>query len=180
MIKRVSAVIALALVLGACGARPAPATYEEAAWAGALCVDGSYVRVPDTYCPIGDEVVAGHPYFWAYREYTDRDRDIDVVYVGYPVERGRWVNTRPARVSTLRIDRGSYPERPAAGQAQTSQVRVETAAEKRRKLDAAKGITRGGLGVGTPVPDKAPVAKAATPPAPKSRPQVSPKSRKSR
>jgi hypothetical protein len=156
--KRASvAALSFAAAVAALGGCSTPQfnSYDEAAWAGAMCVDRGWTRVPDNYCPIGDEPAPNHPFFWAYRPYNASTPDVDIVYVGYPVDRHVWVNTRPARVSTLHIDRGSYPERPAAGSAPATSVRVPTAPVRQK----TSTITRGGLGT--------PGARATNAPAPK-------------
>lgn len=176
-------VAALATGCGDPGGQPEFESYDEAAFAGALCVDTDYVRVPDNYCPIGDRPVEGHPYFWAYQEYSGTELDIDVVYLGYPVDRTRWTNVRPPRVATTNIDRGSFPERPAPGAAPATAVRVESAPVRRRNSE----IQRGGLGVsnaraarptGTPVAASAGSAPAprAVPAPPKGKRPVAPPS----
>lgn len=185
--KRVSVAVlsfaAAVAVLGGC-ATPQFNSYDEAAWAGAMCVDNGWTRVPDNYCPIGDEPAPGHPFFWAYRPYQSSAPDIDIVYVGYPVDRHIWVNTRPARVSTLHIDRGSFPERPAAGAAPATSVRVPSAPVRQQK---ASTITRGGLGTpgasaGSPKPnrDLTSPAPGRAAPAPAAAPKALPKAPSSR
>lgn len=180
--RRAAAAALAAVALSACG-KPQFASYDDAAYAGALCTDRGYTRVPDNYCPIGDGPVAdaAFPYFWTYRPYRGTDSYVDVVYVGYPVDRTTWVTTRPPRVSALHIDRGSYPDAPPAGTAVTGNGAVRVVTEPVRTLS---GVMRGGLGVprdnkvtGTQntVPAKAAaVTKAPTPPAPPTRPMAKP------
>ena len=89
----------LALTLAACGNDPP----DEHYYAAAVCVDQDGIRVPDSYCPIGDGIEnAGNS--WAYHEYRDTDPDLDVVFVGYPVDRHIYVHDRPRRVPMLNID----------------------------------------------------------------------------
>jgi hypothetical protein len=100
---------------------------------------------------------------------------MDVVYVGYPVDTS-WGYDRPRNVSTLHIDRGSYPETAPANARTASTVKVDTAPVRN------SAIRRGGLGVpsgqqqaqtrttGTPAIKAATVTKAATPPPPSKRP----------
>jgi hypothetical protein len=161
------------LVLTGCAPRPSFDTVDDAAYAGAICTDGGWTRVPDQYCPIGDEPVGGQQYWWRYRPYRDTDRDIDVVYVGYQVDRTVWIDRRPARVSTLHIDRGSFPTDPPASAGPVSRAKVLTAAEKRRQDDAARGVSRGGLGStqaatrsSTPETAQAQVSRRPPPPPP--------------
>jgi hypothetical protein len=144
----ISALLGL-LALAGC-AHPQYASVEQAAYAGAICTDGGWVRVPDNYCPIGDDPVAGSQFFWRYRPYRDTDPDIHVVYVGQPIaDRSVWVQSRPANITTINIQRGDFPERPAAGQPLTTEVDVPTTpARQRAAQDAKNGIQRGGLGVG--------------------------------
>jgi hypothetical protein len=115
-------------------------------YAAAVCVDqNTGIRVPDNYCPIGDGL-DNQGYGWNYRQYRDTDRDIDVVYVGYPVDRTVYVHDRPRRVPTINIDRGRYPERPATvAAAGATTAKVVTVAEERRSAT----VTRSGLGTKT-------------------------------
>jgi len=174
----------LALTLTGCGNDPPDGHY----YAAAVCVDQDGVRVPDSYCPIGDGIEnAGNS--WAYHEYHDTDPDLDVVFVGYPVDRHVYVHDRPRRVPTLNIDRGRFPERPATvAAAGTSSARVVTVAQERRQSST---VTRGGLGASSrnaeaprpvrtldsPAPGRK-VAARPTPPAPKSRPVAKSSKRK--
>ena len=149
-------------------------------YAAAVCVDSDGIRVPDSYCPIGDGIDnAGNS--WAYHEYRDTDPDVDVVFVGYPVDRHIYVHDRPRRVPTLNIDRGRFPERPATMAATgASSARVVTIAQERK----TSTIARGGLGtpaarnaeaprpartLDSPAPGRAATARPI-PPAPKTRP----------
>jgi len=137
MIRQVVALLALLAVLAGCGSeRP-----DDHYYATAVCVDGNGIRVPDNYCPIGDGITnAG--YGWDYHEYRDTDPVVNVVYVGYPVDRTLYTPTRPRRVPTLNIDRGRFPEVPTAADAGATQAQVPTIAAERKST-----ITRGGLGV---------------------------------
>lgn len=142
-----------ALVLGAvalvgCSSpAPAPVTYDSNAYAATVCIDrGNWFRVPDNYCPIGDGDVPGHPFMWVYDEYDARDVDVDVVYVGYPVERTRYITVRPSRVPTANLDRGRFPERVAPGATASTSVRVPSMPVE-RKAPSSSTVRRGGLGV---------------------------------
>lgn len=182
----VAAAVAAVALCTACSANTAPPpVWDNAAYAATVCVDGQWVRVPDNYCPIGDGIVPNHPFHWVYDEYRASDLDVDVVYVGYPVERTRYVNTRPARVPTLNLDRGGYPERAAPGTTGTSQ-RVPVLPVQRQA-----NVQRGGFGApnaratAAPIPSRglnspapgrvaaqAAPAPRATPPRPASRPMT--------
>jgi hypothetical protein len=166
-----SALISL-LALAGC-AHPQFASVEQAAYAGAICTDGGWTRVPDNYCPIGDEPVAGSQFFWRYRPYRDTDQDIHVVYVGQRLDdRSLWTDRRPDNVTTIYIQRGDFPERPAPGQPLTTEVDVPTKpARDRAAEDARKGIQRGGLGVsGGTQQQTAAAGKPAGKPAPPAKP----------
>jgi len=122
-------------------------------YAAAECVsDVTSIVAPNDYCPIGDGV-SNQGYSWAYREYRDTDHDIEVVYVGYPVDRHIWVHERPRRVPTINIDRGRFSPAPPAAAAGASSARVVTIAEERKAATAVTAstgsstVTRGGLGV---------------------------------
>lgn len=163
------------VALSACGA-PTFTTVEDAVYAGALCTDRVGVRVPDDYCPIGDGEVAGYPYQWRYQTYRSNQPDIDVVYVGYPVA-GTWSPQRPINVTTLHIDRGSFPADPPAGSRSTS-ARVETAPKRAAQSTSS---ARGGLGstagrdAATPAPPAkvAPTRRSIAPPPAATRPMGS-------
>lgn len=162
-------------VLTACGNSyhrvPAPIAYDNDAYASALCVDQQGIRVPDNYCPIDDGVIGNGGYGWRYHSYYASDPYQDVVYVGYPVGT-TYVTTRPARVSTLHIDRGRFPASPPVG-VRSSTVRVSSLPVVQRN----PSITRGGFGVatGTPLPaGKSFAAPAVIPPAPATRSTTAP------
>jgi hypothetical protein len=149
--------VATAFALSACGNsnhyQPRPASYDDNMYASALCVDQHGIRVPDAYCPIGDGAMnAG--YGWRYHSYLASDPYTDVVYVGYPVGT-TYVTTRPARVSTIHIDRGRFPDRAPAG-VKASDVRVPSLSTVQRN----PAIQRGGFGApgakaaGTPLPSR--------------------------
>lgn len=180
-----AALLALLALLGlsACGNdRP-----DDRYYAAAVCVDQNGVRVPDDYCPIGDGI-DNQGFAWTYHPYDVHTHDVDVVYVGYPVDRS-WTRTRPVRVTTINIDRGRYPERPLAGTpAGATTARVITVAEDRReKASGSSTVTRGGLGtpgarnaeapaparnLDSPAPGRKPTATATPaplPPAPATR-----------
>lgn len=167
-------------VLVACGAGTYQ-SYEDAAYAGAICTDPAGYRVPDSYCPIGDgPPPAGYAYSWAYRPYRSTDRDIDVVYVGYPVDTHVWVHTRPANVATLNIDRGSFPETEPAGQPRASSARIATEPVRRA---GSSSVTRGGLGSTSAAPvtnanKPAPPPKRIGPPPAGARPMAAAKAKK--
>lgn len=159
------------LALTACGDQPYhQVSYDDNVYASALCVDQQGVRVPDSYCPIGDGVM-NQGYGWRYHSYRASDPYTDVVYVGYPVGT-TYVTQRPARVSTLHIDRGRFPDRAPAG-VKASDVRVPSLATVQR----SSTIQRGGFGApgakatGTPVPSRtlSSAAPGRIPPPPKTR-----------
>lgn len=151
------ATVTVAALSTGCGA--SPPTYDNNLFASTICVDNAWMRVPDNYCPIGDQVFPDHPYHWVYDEYTANEADLDIVYVGYPVERTRYITTRPSRVPTLNIDRGRFPERPQSG-VNASTVRIPTIAVERKQ--GSSSVQRGGLGV--------PNARATAAPTPVRRP----------
>lgn len=164
----------LAFTLAGCGNNyhrvAAPVSYDNAAYASALCVDQQGDRVPDNYCPIDDGVMGSGGYGWRYHSYLASDPYQDVVYVGYPVGTS-YVTTRPARVSTLHIDRGRFPVSPPQG-VRSSSVRVPSLPSVQRT--GSSNVTRGGFGIpatGTPLPTptgqsfKAPAALPKAPPA---------------
>lgn len=169
--------LGLVALAGCSSPAPAPVAYDPSAYATAVCVDrASWYRVPDNYCPIGDGELPDHPFMWVYDEYSELDLDIDVVYVGYPVERTRYVTVRPPRVSTINIDRGRFPEKAAPGTAPSTSVKLPTVPVERR---APSTVQRGGLGVpsaratnaprpnrdtSSPAPGRAVPAPRATPP----------------
>jgi hypothetical protein len=167
----------LAFTLSGCGSDyhrvAAPVSYDNAAYASALCVDQQGDRVPDNYCPIDDGVMGSGGYGWRYHSYLASDPYQDVVYVGYPVGTS-YVTTRPARVSTLHIDRGRFPASPPVG-VRSSSVRVSSLPTVQRT--GSSNVTRGGFGIpatGTPLPTpagRAFAAPATLPPAP---PRVAP------
>jgi hypothetical protein len=127
--------------------------YDDDLYASAVCVDGRGIRVPDDYCPIGDGG-SNQGFLWNYRPYHSYDSDVDVVLVGYPVDRTVYVPTRPARVSTLHIDRGRAPYSLPVGSAPASSVRVPTLAAEQR----SSTITRGGFGAPNARASGSPVA----------------------
>lgn len=134
------------------------------------CVDQrSWIRVHDSYCPIGDGISNG-PFTWAYSEPYPSSIDYrEVVYVGYPVPHQGYSLTRPARVSTTHLYRGSFPEAPPPGVSATT-VRVPTQAAAVR----SSTVKRGGFGdpsakaSGSPVP-----ARSLDSPAPGRKPSAS-------
>lgn len=161
------------LALAGCGnnyhrVAAAPVSYDNAAYASALCVDQQGIRVPDNYCPIGDGVMGSGGYGWRYHSYLASDPYQDVVYVGYPVGTS-YATTRPARVSTLHIDRGRFPTTAPVG-VRASSVRVSSLPTVQRT--GSSSVTRGGFGApvtGTPLTAPAGrsfAAPAALPPAP--------------
>jgi hypothetical protein len=143
------------MALTACGSDSgyANTAYDDDLYASAVCVDARGIRVPDDFCPIGDGG-SNQGFLWNYRPYHSSDNDVDVVLVGYPVDRTVYVPTRPSRVSTLHIDRGRAPYSLPVGSAPASSVRVPTLAAEQRK----SSIQRGGFGApnarasGSPVP----------------------------
>jgi hypothetical protein len=184
----------LALLLSACGndyhrvpVQAAPISYDNAAYASALCTDDQGIRVLDNYCPIDDGVIGPGGYGWRYHSYLASDPYQDVVYIGYPVG-ATYVVTRPARVSTLHIDRGRFPASAPPG-VRSSSVRVSSLPTVQRS--PASSVSRGGFGVpatGTPLPTPAgqsfaapralpkappPARGAAAAPAPKYAPRTS-------
>lgn len=174
--RRLAIALAAMAALSACGNSPTYASVEDAVYAGALCTDRGGIRVPDDYCPIGDGDVDGYPYQWRYQSYRASQPDIDVVYVGYPVAPS-WSTQRPINVTTLNIDRGSFPADPPKNSRATS-AKVETAP----KRAARNSSSRGGLGstagrsaasaAATPVPASkgAPARKTLAPPPAAARP----------
>jgi uncharacterized membrane protein YgcG len=147
-----------AFALSGCGGQqhyhaipaPVPASYDNNMYASAVCVDGQGIRVPDNYCPVGDGYM-NSGYGWRYHPYLASDPYQDVVYVGYPVG-ATYVTTRPARVSTLHIDRGRFPTSPPRG-VRASSVRVPSLPVATRP--GSSSVSRGGFGVpaaGTPLP----------------------------
>jgi hypothetical protein len=106
------------------------------------CIDSrTWLRVHDSYCPIGDGISNG-PFTWAYSEPYSSSVDYrEVVYVGYRVPQDHYVLTRPARVPTTNLYRGSFPEAPPPGVSATS-ARVPTSAAQQR----SSSISRGGFG----------------------------------
>jgi hypothetical protein len=180
--------VGLALVagaaLGACSSPGAVPDYDDDLYVAAVCTDGQGYRVPDTYCPIGDGIVnAG--YGWSYLPYTADTTTVVVPLVGYPVDQRRYTRTLPARVPSLNIDRGSFPERAATGQTAAAAT-VGTAAARRATngtsaaRPATSTVSRGGLGVGATSYSAATAAPRATPAEPKSRPIAPAKPRKSK
>lgn len=153
--RRTSWILSAVLVAGltACASATPPQAddensqaYDQSLYAAATCVDSAWTRVPDDHCPIGDEPVPGHPYFWVYREYRADEVDLDVVFVGYPVDQRTFRNIRPKKVSTLHIDRGRFPEKSAPDSATASSTRVPSTPT----LNAGSAtVQRGGLGVPT-------------------------------
>lgn len=162
--QRLAAATVAAAALSACGG-PTFATVEDAAYAGALCTDRGGIRVPDDYCPIGDGDVGGYPYQWRYQTYRSNQPDLDIVYVGYPVAT-TWTVQRPINVTTLHIDRGSFPADPPAGSRATS-ARVATAPQRAAQSTSS---ARGGLGstAGRDAAAAAPAAPTTATPARKS------------
>ena len=160
----------LALVAGCGSSGP-----DDHDYAAAVCVDPNGFRMPDTYCPIGDGIT-NQGYGWVYREYRDDTPDVDVVYVGYPVDTHVWVHDRPRRVPTLNIDRGRFPERPVTvSTAGATSARVVTIAEERKPASAVVrgglGVSKGGRNAEAPQPNRtldspAPGRKIAATPAP--------------
>jgi len=157
-VKIIVPALLVSAVLAGCGTpAPAPVAYDPAAYAATVCVDrANWVRVPDNYCPLDDAVYPDHPFMWVYDEYREADLDVDVVYVGYPVERTRYVDVRPQRVATVNLDRGRFPEKATAGAAGTT-VRMPSMPMDRR-TPSTSPVRRGGLGV--------PSARASNVPAP--------------
>lgn len=152
------AVAAAACACVACGtqqADPVPVAYDENMYAAAVCVDRDWVRVPDNFCPIGDAEFPDHPYQWVYDEYSATEIDIDIVYLGFPVDRTRYIDRVPQRVGTTHIDRGRFPARPLPGSTPSTSVKLPSAPVARAQ---SSGVTRGGLG--------APSARATTAPRP--------------
>lgn len=148
-------VILLVFVLAACGAPVRPQYVSDA-----VCVDNRYVRVPDLMCPIGDDAFPGHPFHWSYHEYQiGMQQPYVMPYVGYPVERRYFADTRPARVTTININRGSFAERPPAGQSGAGSLTrpkgyVDTTryVDKGKVVAAGTDVKRGGLGSTSVVP----------------------------
>lgn len=141
------AAVTLAAVLTACGASAG----DDGRYASVVCADRQDVRVPDNYCPIGDDDHdTGRQYGWMYAPYSSNDDDLDVAYVGYPVDRGRYSRYRPRDVPTYNLDRGRFPEHPPAGvRAESVRVPVAPSALQRRaaKTSGAGTVKRGGFGV---------------------------------
>jgi hypothetical protein len=126
----------LAIALSACGSnyhrvQAAPGvqavSYDDNLRDDALCIDNNYVRVPDDRCsPLGDDGWFGG-YGWVHHPYPVTADYLDVVYVGYPVDRGLYALARPSNVRTYYIDRGRFPAYPPPGVRAVS-VRVPTVA----------------------------------------------------
>jgi hypothetical protein len=167
-VKRILVLFIAVFGLSACGGPPQPTVvYDDDLFSATPCVDrGSWVRVPDSYCPIGDGISNGS-YTWAYGPpYRYDAPDVTMVYVGYPVDRTTYVLVRPPRVSTTHLDRGRFPERPAPGQPQTSAATVAVSSGAvQRRADVSRGtsptrnpdVRRGGLGAPQDRASSAPV-----------------------
>jgi hypothetical protein len=176
-----------AFALSACGGQqqhyhaipaPRPVSYDNDLYSSTLCVSQQGIRVPNNYC-LDDGMTAPGGYGWYYQDpYRASQPDVVVVYDGYPVPSSGWSRTRPARVSTLHIDRGRFPDNPPAG-VRASSVRVPSLPVATRP--GSSSVTRGGFGVpatGTPLPTPAGQAfkaPAALPPLPPRAAAVAPR-----
>lgn len=183
MVKKILVGTAAVLVVAACGApahRVAVDDYDAGLYSAAVCVDQRGYRVPDDFCPIGDGIM-NQGYGWDYYPYRDSVDVVVLPYVGYPVTGPGWTSTRPARVSTINIQRGVMPSSPPVGtNAMQAQVPTQAAIRKDAKAPVQRSstITRGGLGV-RPVKEETKVAAPAkTPTAPKGNRPSAPVSRK--
>lgn len=151
--RKWTAGLLLAAVAGCSApAQAIPASqYDDQYYADKVCRDLEWTRVPDEYCPIGDNI-PGYQFQWAWDEYTEWDLNTRTVYVGYPVDRIQYVATRPPRVQTLHV-RAGIPARPAPGVSSSSfELPTMPAERKAAEVKRSPTITRGGLGVATPAP----------------------------
>lgn len=144
--------------LAACASpQPQRVAFDDDQYAATWCIDNDGYRVPDNYCPIGDGIVAGHPYAWNYTPYYYDSPDVDIVYVGYQVPRERINRQRPAYIATTHIDRGRFPEKPLAGTPRTSGAKVTVAdSAKMKVVQTGTRVQRGGLGAGKSTATNAP------------------------
>lgn len=150
----------LALLISACGGNQyhqvavpvAQASYDDNLYESALCVNQQNIRVDDSFCHHSPEVGYAGGYGWLHHDYYASDPDVQVVYVGQPVDTRTYLVQRNPRVSTLHIDRGRFPNYPPPG--------VKAASVKVSSLPVAtktSTIQRGGFGapgtkaVGTPI-----------------------------
>lgn len=156
----------LAVTLVACGA-PRFDSVEQAAYADAVCttIDG-WQRVPDSYCPIGDDdPPPGYPYRWRYRPYRTSDPVVVIPYNGYEVDRTVWVDRRPTNITTINIHRGDFPETAPAGSRATSfNAPPSATAYVPDKKPGSASVTRGGLGSTSAAYTPVESAKAGPPP----------------
>lgn len=150
--KRIFALLALLGTLALSGCSNYHAAYVPTAQvqpeAAAICVDNTGLRVPDNYCPIGDGtagIPSNYHYGWDYYPYSSTSTAVVVPYVGYRVP-NTWTRTRPVNVTTININRGSFPTAPTAGMAPGAAASVPLSNGK--VAGSSSNIQRGGLGVG--------------------------------
>lgn len=132
----IPALVTLALITASCGTST---PYDDDYYASTICVDPtSNIRVPDSYCPIGDAPINSR-FTWGYSPYRYDAPFVDVVYVGYPVP-SSYSRTRPANIRTTHLDRGRFAENP--------QLKPGDALYRPSSRTAPLStIQRGGLGV---------------------------------
>lgn len=149
----------LALLISACGGgnqyHQVPVqqvAYDDTLYESALCVNQLGIRVLDENCRQAPEVGYAGGYGWLHHDYHAWDNDVEVVYVGQPVDRRVYLVERNPRVSTLHIDRGRFPSYPPPGVTATS-VKVSSLPVATKKST----VERGGFGApgakatGTPI-----------------------------
>lgn len=162
--KRLAVSALLGFTLVACGTRPVQ-VIDDDQYAEAICTDSVGIRLPDTYCPIGD--IYGGPFNWRYYPYRGNVSNVVTPYVGYAIPNSGWVDRRPTNITTINIIRGDIPEKPPAG-VKASTVSVPTAPVTRKAATTGSStVTRGGLGVKSAA---APVTQKVAPPPPKPAP----------
>lgn len=185
---RALALIPVAAVALSCSSNPpAPDPYDPSLVAVARCVgeevpddledltDRDIVVVPDSYCPIGDGEVPGHPYWWVYSDALPVGTEFDVPGEGDTIvlvtSGSGWTRVRPARVSTVNLARGVFREPGRYSVTPKGQVtRITPVAPTRAAAPTGSPVTRGGLGVPgaratnapTPVPNRASAAPGPT------------------
>lgn len=145
--------LASLVLVGGC-ARANPASYEDAAYADAVCVDPGGQRVPDSYCPIGDDAPPpGYQYSWRYRPYQANGPAVIIPYTGYHIDaHDGWTDRRPVNITTININRGSFPENPPAGSTASSfkadpkDTIYDPKVGNNVNTSPANSVTRGGLG----------------------------------
>lgn len=117
---------------------------DDSSYAAAVCSGPGDFRAEDFYCS------QPHPgYSWAYIGYHAYDDGIDIVYVGYPLDRRIYLANPPRGVPRSHIERGGFPSSAPVGGSSVAHVSTlaQNTGAKGAPKPSGRTIVRGGLGV---------------------------------